>query len=144
MVGSISSSNHASTTIIYIKILHTGNIVKTAFFSKSNKILGFCAYEGIYGAVSIFVIFVDSRPQCERLKLVRRLPAYKGKSTSVPSTLNLHPGAKHPVCFAGITLQLRRFAIFLKKVKKASCFCRIIKNMFRRVLKKTLERREQS
>gem|GEM_PF-5914714 len=26
----------------------------------------------------------------------------KGKSTSVLSTLNLHPGAKHPVCFARI------------------------------------------
>jgi len=28
--------------------------------------------------------------------------ADKGKSTSVLSTLNLHPGAKHPVCFARI------------------------------------------
>jgi hypothetical protein len=26
----------------------------------------------------------------------------KGKSTSVLSMLNLHPGAKHPVCFARI------------------------------------------
>ena len=37
----------------------------------------------------------------------------KGESTSVLSTLNLHPGAKHPVCFARIKF-LQRYNIIKK------------------------------
>ena len=45
---------------------------------------------------------INCHPRCGWFAFVRRFMADKGKSTSVLSTLNLHPGAKHPVCFAKI------------------------------------------
>jgi hypothetical protein len=41
------------------------------------------------------------------LDFVRRFMADKIKSTSGLSTLNLHPGAKHPVCFSRINIKTR-------------------------------------
>jgi hypothetical protein len=47
------------------------------------------------------------------LEFVRRFLADKGKSTSVLLTLNLQPGAKHPICLARIKTGERKPA-FLK------------------------------
>jgi hypothetical protein len=48
---------------------------------------------------------INYHPQSGWLEFVRCFMADKGKRTSVLSTLNLHPGAKHPVCFARTNLR---------------------------------------
>jgi hypothetical protein len=45
--------------------------------------------------------------EADGLPFVRRFMADKSKNTSMLSTLNLHPGAKHPVCFARINIRTR-------------------------------------
>jgi len=57
--------------------------------------------KGVYMTVR-----VNSHLRSGWLEFVRRFMADKGKSTLVLSTLNLHPRAKHPVCFARIISML--------------------------------------
>jgi hypothetical protein len=54
------------------------------------------------GHISCCGFCVNYRLRSGWLEFVRRFVADKGKSTSVLSTLNLHPGATHPVCSARI------------------------------------------